>query len=55
MQAMLMALKTTNTNNSGISSAKENPISRAFPPIFMIKISEEERIAEDLHEIESSN
>ena len=53
MQAMLMALKTTNTNNSGISSAKENPISRAFPPIFMIKISEEERIAEDSHEIES--
>ena len=53
MQAMLMAFITMNMNNSGIPSAKANPISRMFPPIFMIKISEEEKIAEDLHEIES--
>ena len=48
-----MAFITMNMNNSGISSAKANPISRTFPPLFMIKISEEEKIAEDLHEIES--
>ena len=53
MQAMLMAFITTNTNNSGILSTKANPISRMFPPLFMIKISEEEKIAEDLHEIQS--
>ena len=53
MQAMLTAFITTNTSNSGIQSAKANSISRTFPPLFMIKISEEEKIAEDLHEIES--
>ena len=53
MQAMLMAFITTNTSNYGIPSAKANPISRMFPPLFMIKISEEEKIAEDLHKIES--
>ena len=53
MQAMLMVFITMNTNNSGILSAKANPISRTFPPLFMIKISEEEKIAKDLHEIES--
>ena len=53
MQAMLLAFITMNTSNSGIPSTKENPIRRTFPPLFMIKISEEEKIAEDLHEIES--
>ena len=53
MQAMLMSFITTNTSNSGIPSAKANSISRTFPPLFTIKISEEEKIAEDLHEIES--
>ena len=53
MQAMLMVFITMNTRNSGIPSAKANPISRTFPPLFMIKISEEEKIAEDLHKIES--
>ena len=53
MQAMLMAFITTNTSNSGIPSTKANPISRTFPPLFMMKISEEEKIAEDLHEIKS--
>ena len=53
MQAMLMAFITTNMSNSGIPSAKANPIRRTFPPLFTIKISEEEKIAEDLHEIES--
>ena len=53
MQAMLTTFITMNTNNSGIPSAKVNPISRTFPPLFMIKISEEEKIAKDLHEIKS--
>ena len=53
MQAMLMAFITMNMNNFGIPSAKANPISRPFPPLFIIKISEEEKIAEDLHKIES--
>ena len=53
MQALLTAFITMNTSNSGIPSTKANPISRTFPPLFTIKISEEEKIAEDLHEIES--
>ena len=53
MQAMLMAFITMNTSNSGIPSAKANSISRTFPPLFMIKIPEEEQIVEDLQEIES--
>ena len=53
MQAMLTAFITMNTSNSGIPSAKANPISRTFPPLFMIKISKEEKIVEDLQEIES--
>ena len=53
MQAMLMAFITTNMSNSGIPSAKANPISRTSPPLFMIKISEEDRITEDLHKIKS--
>ena len=53
MQAMLTAFITMNTSNSGIQSAKANPITRTFPPLFMIKISEEEKIAEDLHEVKS--
>ena len=53
MQAVLTAFITTNKNNSGILSGKANPISRVFPALFTIKISEEEKIAEDLHEIKS--
>ena len=53
MEAMLMAFITMNMNNSGIPSTKANPISRTFPPLFMIKISEKEKIGEDLHKIES--
>ena len=53
MQAMLMAFINTNMSNSGIPSAKTNPISRTFPPLFTIKISEEEKIVEDLQELES--
>ena len=53
MQAMLTAFITMNMSNSGIPSAKANPISSMLPPLFMIKISEEEKIAEDLHEIKS--
>ena len=50
MQAMLTAFITTNMINSCIPSAKA---SRTFPPLFMIKIPEEEQIVEDLQEIES--
>ena len=53
MQAMLTAFITMKTNNSGIPSMKANATSRMFPPLFMIKISEEEKIAGDLHEIDS--
>ena len=53
MQAMLTAFITTNTSNSGIPFAKANSISRTFPPLFIIKIPEEEQIIEDLQEIES--
>ena len=53
MQAMLTAFITRNTSNSGSSSTKANSISRTFPPLFMFKISEEEKIAGDLYETES--
>ena len=53
MQAMLMAFITTNTSNSGIPSTKANSIRGTFPPLFMIKIPEEEQIVQDLQEIES--
>ena len=53
IQAMLTAFITTNMSNSGITSTKANPISRTFSPLSTIKISEEEKIAEDLQEIES--
>ena len=53
MQAMLTAFITMNMSNSGIPSAKANSISRTFPPLFTIKISEEEKIVEDLQEIKS--
>ena len=53
MQAMLMAFITMNMSNSGIPSAKANSISRTFPPLFMIKISEKETILKDLQENES--
>ena len=53
MQAILMAFITLNMSNFGIPSTKENSISRTFPPLFTIKILEEEKIAEDLHKIKS--
>ena len=53
MQAMLTAFITTNTSNSGIPSTKANSISRTFPLLFMIKIPGEEKIVEDLQEIEN--
>ena len=53
MQAMLMAFITMNMSNSAIPSAKANSISRTFPPLFMIKIPEEEQKVEDLQEMES--
>ena len=53
MQAMLTAFITMNMSNSGIPSTKANSISKTFPPLFTIKIPEEEKIVEDLQEIES--
>ena len=53
MQAMLLAFITKNTSNCGIPSAKANPISRTFPPLFTINISEEEKVLENLQEIQS--
>ena len=55
MKAMLTAFITMNTSNSGIPSTKANSICRTFPPIFMIKISEEEQIIKDLQEIKACN
>ena len=51
VQAMLMAFITTNMSNSGIPSTKANSISRTIPPLFTIKIPEEEQIIADLQEI----
>ena len=53
MQAMFMAFITMNTSNFGIPSTKANSVSRTFLPLFTIKIPEEEKIVEDLKEIES--
>ena len=50
---MLMAFITMNMSNSGIPSTKGNPISRTFSLLFTIKISKEEKIVEDLQEIEN--
>ena len=50
---MLMAFISTHMSNSGIPSTKANPIPRTFPQLFMTKVSEEEKIVEDLQEIES--
>ena len=51
MQAMLTAFITMNMSNSGIPSTKANSLSIIFPPLFMIKIPEEEQIVEDSQEI----
>ena len=53
MQAMPMAFITMNTSKSGIPSTKVNPISKMFPPSFMIRISEAEKIAKNLHKTKS--
>ena len=53
MQAMLTAFITINMSNSGIPSAKANPISRPFPPLFTINIYKKEKIVENLQEIKS--
>ena len=53
MHAMLTAFITTNMRNSGIPSTKANSISRTFPPLFTIKLPEEEEIVKEIKEIES--
>ena len=52
MQSMLKAFITMNMRNSDIPSAKANSIIRTFPPLFTIKLPEEEHIVEELQEIE---
>ena len=47
---MLAAFITMNT--SDIPPSKANPISRTFPPLFMINPPEEDQIVEDLQDIE---
>ena len=50
MQATLAAFITMNT--SGIPPSKANPISRTFPPLSTINLSEEDQIIKDLEDIE---
>ena len=50
MQAILAAFITMNT--SGIPPTKANPISRIFPSLFTINLSEEDQIVKDLEDIE---
>ena len=50
MQAMLGAF--INMNTSGIPPSKANPISRTFPPLFLMNLPEEDQIVEDLEDIE---
>ena len=50
MQAMLAAFIIMNT--SGIPPSKANPIGRTFPPLFTINLPEEDKIIEDLEDIE---
>ena len=50
MQAMLAAFITMNT--SGIPTTKANPIGRMSPPpLFMINLSDENQIVEDLDDV----
>ena len=53
MQAMLTTFITMNMRNSGIPSTKTNSVTRTFPPLFTIKLPEEEHIVKELQEIES--
>ena len=39
-------------NSSRIPPTKANPISRMFPPLFTINLSEEDQMVEDLEDIE---
>ena len=50
MQTMLVVFISINT--SGIPPTKANPFGRTFPPLFMIKLTEEEQIVEDLDDME---
>ena len=42
-----------NMKNTGIPTLKANPIMRTFPPLFTIKLPEEEKVMQELKEIES--
>ena len=51
MQAMLAAFLQTNTKNNVIQSVQADWIGRTYPPLFMINLSKEEEIIDDLREI----
>ena len=51
MQVMLAAFLQTNTKNSGIQSVQADQIDRTYPPLFMMNLSKEEEILDDLKKI----
>ena len=51
MQAMLTAFLQMNTKNTGIQSVQADQIGRIYPPLFMINLSKEEEIIDDIREI----
>ena len=51
MQAMLAAFLQINTKNTAIQSVQADQIGRTYPPLFMLKLSKEEEIMDDLKEI----
>ena len=50
MQAMLAAFITMNM--TGIPPSKANPIGRMFPHLFTLNLPEEDKILQDLEDIE---
>ena len=48
---MLTAFLQTNTKNNAIQSVQADQIGRTYPPLFMINLSKEEEIIDDLREI----
>ena len=51
MQVMLAAFIQMNTKNTGIQSVQADQMGRTYPPLFMLNLSKEEEIIDDLREI----
>ena len=51
MQVMLTAFIQMNTKNTGIQSVQADQMGRTYPPLFMLNLSKEEEIIDDLREI----